>query len=176
MKQSHIRGAIFAASLALLGSHSWAVNKCIAADGKVSFQDAECPLKSQNSRDDLAESKKSDAQRNGENVMSPKQAAAALQAKFEAEMKKPRPSAASQSTSEQREVAFNSAESMPMSQCRATVERTILSLGLTGRNVLRIVDSAVMTVTKMCSVDGSVMITCSAPDQKMVITQGARCN
>lgn len=163
------------AALLLAALPAWAVNKCTGADGRISFQDAPCPEGSIRSRDDLADAKREAATRVGGAVMSPKQAAAELQAQLEVEMKKERTKPVRSFQPSDEPTASSSAVSMPMSQCLATVESTVRSLAVGWKDVRRIVNSPETSMTKICTVDGSVIITCSAPDAKMVTTRGSKC-
>lgn len=61
--------------------------------------------------------------------------------------------------------------SMSFEACLAAKERTIASLGVNPRDIIPIVNTNVMTMTRVCTADGSVLITCSKPDSKMVITR-----
>ena len=163
------------AALLLAALPAWAVNKCTGADGKISFQDAPCPAGLTRARDDIADAKKEAATRLGGAVMSPKQAAAELQAQLETEMKKERTKPVRSFQPSDEPTASSSAVAMPMSQCLATVESTVRSLAVGWKDVRRIVNSPETSMTKICTMDGSVIITCSAPDAKMVTTRGSRC-
>ena len=61
--------------------------------------------------------------------------------------------------------------SMSFEQCLATREKTIASLKANPRDVIHIVNTSIMTMTRICTADGSVVITCSKPDEQMVIRQ-----
>jgi len=61
--------------------------------------------------------------------------------------------------------------SMSFEACLAAKERTIASLGVNSKDIIPIVNTNVMTMTRVCTADGSVLITCSKPDSKMVITR-----
>lgn len=60
--------------------------------------------------------------------------------------------------------------------CLAATNRTIVSLGLLGSDKVRMLtNSPELRMVRLCTADGSVLITCSAPDQKMVVMRSASC-
>jgi hypothetical protein len=61
--------------------------------------------------------------------------------------------------------------SMSFEECLARKETVISQLGISPGNIIPVVNTNIMTMTKLCTVDGSVIVTCSKPDKKMVITQ-----
>ncbi len=65
--------------------------------------------------------------------------------------------------------------SMPMSfeKCQATQANTIAQLNVPSGDIVQIVNTSSMTMTRIYVDDGSVLITCSAPDNKMVITKSS---
>lgn len=149
-----------------------AVNKCIGADGRVSFQDAPCP-RTTTMGDDLTKAKQDAQQRSDAAVQSRKSIAADLEAQLAEKLKNrplpiPQPSDAIPAP----EVSSTSAH-MPFSQCTATVRATIQSLGANRKDVHQIVNTAEMAVTKICTIDGSVTLTCSALDTKLITTRSA---
>ncbi|MEZ0246058.1 MAG: hypothetical protein ACAH09_05420 [Methylophilaceae bacterium] len=61
--------------------------------------------------------------------------------------------------------------SLSFEECLARKETVISQLGVNPKNIIPVVNTNIMTMTKLCTVDGSVIVTCSKPDRKMVITQ-----
>ena len=61
--------------------------------------------------------------------------------------------------------------SLSFENCLARKEAVISQLGVNPRDIIPVVNTNIMTMTKLCTVDGSVIVTCSKPDRKMVITQ-----
>lgn len=61
--------------------------------------------------------------------------------------------------------------SLSFEECLARKEAVISQLGVNPRDIIPVVNTNIMTITKLCTVDGSVIVTCSKPDRKMVITQ-----
>jgi hypothetical protein len=61
--------------------------------------------------------------------------------------------------------------SLSFDECLARKEAVISQLGVNPRDIIPVVNTKIMTMTKLCTVDGSVIVTCSKPDRKMVITQ-----
>ena len=65
--------------------------------------------------------------------------------------------------------------SVPMSfeKCQSAQANTIAQLNVRPGDIVHIVNTSVMTMTRIYVDDGSVLITCSAPDSKMVITKSS---
>lgn len=61
--------------------------------------------------------------------------------------------------------------SLNFEECLARKEAVISQLGVNPKDIIPVVNTNIMTMTKLCTVDGSVIVTCSRPDKKMVITQ-----
>lgn len=72
-------------------------------------------------------------------------------------------------------LAAASSTSTPMSfeKCKAVQEGTISQLGASPSDVSRLVSTSDMSMIKIYVADGSVLVTCSRPDQKMVVTQSS---
>jgi hypothetical protein len=70
--------------------------------------------------------------------------------------------------------AQSSSTPMSFEKCKAVTEATIALLGAGPSDVARVVNTNVMTMTKIYVSDGSVIVTCSAPDQTMVVTQSSQ--
>lgn len=60
--------------------------------------------------------------------------------------------------------------SLEFNDCIARREQVISSLNVNPRDIIPVVNTGIMTMTRVCTVDGSVLVTCSKPDAKMVIT------
>jgi hypothetical protein len=60
--------------------------------------------------------------------------------------------------------------SQPMSfeDCLQAIRQTASQLGIAPLNV---VETNILRMVRFCSEDGSVLVTCSEPDQKMVVTR-----
>ena len=58
--------------------------------------------------------------------------------------------------------------SMSYEQCLATIRQVSSELGVAPINI---VETNIMRMVRFPTEDGSVLITCSAPDQKMVVTK-----
>jgi hypothetical protein len=63
-------------------------------------------------------------------------------------------------------------KSMDMSfeKCQSVQANTIAQLNVPASNIIPVVSTSSLTITRLITADGSVLISCSAPDQKMVIT------
>lgn len=68
-------------------------------------------------------------------------------------------------------VAASSSQSMTFDACTKRVQEMGTQLGTAGDNL---VETSIMRMVRFPTVDGSVLITCSKPDRKMVITRSAR--
>jgi len=66
-----------------------------------------------------------------------------------------------------------SSQTIPLSfeECIARREVVISQMGVSPRDIIPVVNTQIMTVTKVCTVDGSVLVTCSKPDRKMILTK-----
>lgn len=166
---------ITATMLTVLCTPALAVNKCVGMDGRTIYQDATCAAGSATARDDLANARK-DAQRKTDAVIqSRKSVAADLEAQLTAEIKKKADRPPQRVELAPAPTVSSSSTAMPFDQCNATVQATTRSLAVNWKDVQRIVNSAEMSMTKICTRDGSVTITCSALDSRMVTTQGVQC-
>lgn len=56
-------------------------------------------------------------------------------------------------------------------ECLAVRENVITQFSVSPRNIITILNTNLVTITRLCTVDGSVLISCSRPDEKMVITE-----
>ena len=63
--------------------------------------------------------------------------------------------------------------SMSYTECLTKKEIVINTLGVRASDIIPIVNSSIMNVTKYCTVDGSVLLTCSKPDNAMIIITSA---
>lgn len=70
--------------------------------------------------------------------------------------------------------AQSHSEQMTFEECLAHRERVIISLNVNPQNIIPVVNTGIVTITRICTADGSVLITCSKPDQKMVLTMSDR--
>ncbi len=61
----------------------------------------------------------------------------------------------------------STSKSMPFDQCLLVIQRTATQLGVAPINV---VETTAVRMVKFPTADGSVLVTCSRPDQKMVMT------
>lgn len=69
--------------------------------------------------------------------------------------------------------AESSSVSMSFEKCQAAQANTIAQLNVPPGDIVHIVNTSTMTMTRLYVEDGSVIVTCSAPDQKMVITKSS---
>lgn len=60
--------------------------------------------------------------------------------------------------------------SLSFEECLSRSEAVVGQMGIKQRDIIPIVKTNIMTMTKYCTVDGSIIITCSKPDRAMVIT------
>ena len=75
-------------------------------------------------------------------------------------------------------LAWGSAEStskaMSFDQCQSLQANVIAQLNVPPEDIVHVVNTAVLTITRVITADGSVLISCSDPDQKMVITRSTK--
>ena len=166
--------------LTMCATHSLAiaqVNKCTQPDGTIIFSDKPC----QNSKR-LPRIKP----QLGRSTQPMDERAAAEQRsldKWKAEMNAQSESLAAEKEREREKVskegtltASPKSTTSPMSfeHCNATVASTIRSLNRRPQDIRYIIRSTIMTTTRICTADGSVLITCSRPDEKMITTVSDR--
>lgn len=161
-------------ALLVLCGPALAINKCTGVDGKITFQDSPCTSGSVAVRDDVSDAQKESKNRQDAAVQSRKSVTANLEAQLETELKK-QPVKPYQTGQESVPVASSTSSAMSFEQCNATVQRAVQSMAVNWKDVRRIVNSPDMVMTKICTSDGSVTITCSRLDARMVTTKGARC-
>lgn len=171
---SNLKYGISAAAMLAFCVPTMAINKCTDSGGKVAFQDGPCPSNSVAARDDLSDAKKESQNKQTAAVQSRKSVAANLEAQLETELKK-QPVKPYQAGQESIPVASSTSSVMPFEQCKTVVQSTVRSLAVNWKDVKRIVNSPDMVMTKICTSDDSVTITCSKADARMVTTRGARC-
>lgn len=53
-------------------------------------------------------------------------------------------------------------------------EQVVASLNVNHRAIAPVVNTGIMTMTRICTADGSVLITCSKPDAKMVFNKSPK--
>ncbi|UCP00099.1 hypothetical protein LF844_09885 [Metapseudomonas lalkuanensis] len=56
-------------------------------------------------------------------------------------------------------------------QCEAVKSKVITDLNVPPSQIIPIINTSIMTVTRICTADGSVLISCSREDEKMVVTR-----
>lgn len=61
--------------------------------------------------------------------------------------------------------------SMSFAACQQHLQQTVRRMGVRPWDVVHIVDTDVMTMTRVCTTDGSVLIMCSRLDEKMAVTK-----
>ncbi|PHN32148.1 hypothetical protein AO240_09065 [Pseudomonas sp. ICMP 460] len=64
--------------------------------------------------------------------------------------------------------------SMSFDECQSYQASTIAKLNVPASDIEPIVNSSVLTITRVYTADGSVLISCSKPDQKMVVTMSSK--
>ena len=75
-----------------------------------------------------------------------------------------------------RSSASASSKEMPFDQCVFALNRTAAQAGIAGNRVITIVNTSELVMRRICTIDGSVLATCSRPDNKMVVQkQSAGC-
>lgn len=150
-----------------------ALFQCKNAQGSTSFQDQPCATDQRAVTPPNAATPVNPAPRIG-SEQHIKGVADALNRQVEERVKNspppPRPALGSQSTSS----ATPQSQPMPFEQCVATVNRTALQLGLGWRRAPVVINSADLYIRRMCTDTGSVLVTCSRPDQMMNTTTSPR--
>lgn len=169
---------LLAGLLASVSSPSaWAVNKCTAKDGKVVYQDVPCQLPpGARSPDPVATGR---APR-GDGELTPDERRAIvdrMNAEVEAGIVKmdqeryreAQREARERTTEAARQKPTTTSQPMDFEPCRLFVARSLLAFAGTTRTYA-IVNSSALTVHKICTNDGSVILTCSAADGRLSTT------
>lgn len=164
--------------LFVMGWADWAfadINRCIDKNGGVTFQQAPCPSASptvpRSERADLERDKKDRKEQAEQNR---KSVTANLEMQLEAEKKRvsnlPRNSTAPVAQ------VNSTSEAMNFAQCKRAVGQTILKLGPAAIiNTRFIVSSPTISMTRICTTQGSLLITCNSLDSTMVTTHSPDC-
>lgn len=75
-------------------------------------------------------------------------------------------------------LAWGAAEStsraMSFDECQSLQANVIAQLNVPPEDIIHVVNTAILTITRVITADGSVLISCSDPDQKMVITRSTK--
>ena len=147
------------------------IQKCVDAKGGVTFQHEPCEREQVAPAAASTASDQDKAQRKREADQNLRAVAADLEAQLKKKQENwlppPLPSIDNASPT-------SHAVSMGFEQCNAATNRVAMTAG--GRpQVIRIVNTPLMTMTRICASDGSVLITCSKPDQTMVTTKSVSC-
>lgn len=69
--------------------------------------------------------------------------------------------------------AESTSTSMSFEKCQAVQANTIAQLNVPPEDIVHIVNTDTMTMTRLYVADGSVIITCSGPDNEMIITKSS---
>jgi hypothetical protein len=67
--------------------------------------------------------------------------------------------------------AESTSVNMSFEKCQSVQANTIAQLDVPANDIVHVVNTSILTITKIYTVDGSILISCSNPDQKMVITK-----
>jgi hypothetical protein len=68
----------------------------------------------------------------------------------------------------------SSSQSMPFEQCLEVIRRTASELGVAPVNI---VETDILRIVRFCAVDESILVSCSRPDEKLVLTRSPyRCD
>lgn len=171
MKQ--IKSLIFVLILGL-GNVQAQVYKCIGADGIVSFGDKPCLDTSPRNDPKVTQKGETPNQR--------------IMNAWELELKEKLTKKAADDAAEDKRAKKLAAQerlessgyttetsTMSFSACLSSVASTVSGLSVRSSDVRYIVQTNIMTVTRICTNDGSVLITCSRPDSTMVLTKSPQC-
>ncbi len=156
--------------IGLSSTQALSVSKCIGADGRVSYQDAACP---ENTND----------KRSGNGARLPPVSRGQIQAaerkeivdRMNADLSSNLAEKARREEIERKRIEASepkpksTSQPIEFSQCRRVVANSLLSVAGRAKTYV-VVDTAVMTVHKICTNDGSVLLTCDAADGRMVTT------
>ncbi|WP_128000385.1 hypothetical protein [Piscinibacter defluvii] len=149
------------------------INKCTAKDGKVTFQDAACPLDGARGSDPIAtgQAPRGNGQLTpGERKAIVDQMNAEIAAGIVKRDRERERAAARQAAEEAaRPKPTTTWQAIDFEACRTLVARSLLAVAGTTRT-FAIVNSPEVTMHKICTADGSVILTCSAEDRRLGTT------
>lgn len=178
--------ALFAAVLSI-DSAIAGVYRCPAENGSNVYTDKPCSdgdrsedgswVNLQEERQRLREQQRIDAERQAEREREAHRLAIEQQEKERREREEQARARAKAHSQTKRRAALPAPKtetlSLPFNECLARKAQVIASLGVNPRDIIPIVNTGIMTMDRICTVDGSVLITCSKPDRKMAITQSS---
>lgn len=158
-----------------------AVYKCPSASGATTFSDKPCPNAQRKDGHQWIDVEEETRRKREEEHRLAAEAARLRTEREEAEarrkatekLRQTTPPASPSHSSSANAKPSSQSISMSFEQCISKRESVIASLGVNPRDIKPIVDTGLMTMTRICTNDGSVLITCSSVDQKMIITQSS---
>lgn len=156
---------------ALLGAPAavHAVNKCTGPNGETVFSDKACPPAAGSVRQDPVPVP---PERRGGGALTPEQRKAIVD-KMNADVATAIVKQAKEEAEAERQQAKRKpvtvSQPMEFNQCRLLVAQTLLSVAGYART-MTVLDTKPLTMHRICLTDGSMLLTCSLPDQKFVRT------
>jgi hypothetical protein len=167
---------VFLFSFFAVGAASGEVFKCPAPDGSMVFTDQPCTKGFKNNNgawvsveeEARKERQRLESERNErQRIEREKEEEARMSAKrLEQESKQTRPSSGTAPP-------VSDSISMSFQDCLSRKTQIVASLNVNPRDIIPIVNTGIMTMDRICTSDGSVLITCSKPDKKMVVTKSS---
>lgn len=158
------------AVVAAQGSVAKDLYKCAAPSGGVTFSDRPCPLPPGTRAPDPVPG--ASAPRGGGELSAAERKAIVdkMNAEISKGIVKREEELARQAAAETaRSKPTSSSQPMRFEACRALVARSLLSVaGAT--KTFTIVNTSALTIHKICTIDGSVILTCSADEERLVTT------
>ena len=165
MLKPSIFATLFIAAQAI-NTPATALNKCLI-NGQINYQDTDCPKGTDQAPKPQT---KPAAALNLSDASQRKALLEKIEKDLAQELKttKNRPTPTPQAT---RTEPPEQSIPMPFDQCIASVNRTLDTLPMQRRNASHIIDSGQITLTKICTSDGTVLIACSKAEQTMLISR-----
>lgn len=162
---------IFFIAIQAINTPATAQNKC-SINGQINYQDIECPKGTDQTPKPQA---KTPVQLNLSDAAQRKAITEKWEKDFDVQLKiarsQPRVNQYTGSAAATNTEPNEQTIPMPFNQCVASVNRTLQSLSVQRRNASHIIDSGNLTITKVCAVDGTVLIGCNKADATMMISR-----
>lgn len=157
---------LFLFAFVLLVDSASAIQQCRDAAGIVTFQDKPCT----NGSTPAKRAPSATTQPSGPPIGSPEHlqgVADALERQLEA---RPPPSKKAPRNTDTAAPLKSESQKMAFEVCVAAANRVALQAGLSGRSSPRIANSSTLYIRRVCTDDGSLLITCSRADESMITT------
>jgi len=151
------------------------VYKCPGADGSISFADKMCfggYIKRDGEWISVKEEAKKETEKR-ERLETERNEKERMTRKHEEEARMREEKPKKQASNHQNTTLESQSIPMSFRECLSRKVQVIASLGVNLRDVIPLVNTNIMTMDRICTSDGSILISCSKPDKKMIVTNSS---